>query len=47
VHGSAQTIADLIYERFGSRAPRRSEYAWENGKRIDGDLTSLFIERQP
>jgi hypothetical protein len=23
------------------------EYAWENGKRIDGDLTSLFIERQP
>ena len=47
-HGSAQKIADQIYERFWVQSAETfRQYAWENGKRIDGDLTSLFIERQP
>jgi hypothetical protein len=36
------------YKRFWvQRAETFREYTWENGQRIDGDLTSLFIERQP
>jgi hypothetical protein len=48
VHGSTQTIADQIYERFCVQSAETfREYTWENGKRTDGELTSLFIERQP
>jgi antibiotic biosynthesis monooxygenase (ABM) superfamily enzyme len=48
VHGSAQKIADQIYERFWVQSAQTfREYTWENGNRIDGDLTGLFIERQP
>ena len=46
VHGSAQAIADQIYERFWVQtAETYREYSWENGKRTDGDLRHLFIER--
>ena len=47
VHGSARKIADQIYERFWVQSAETfREYTWENGTRMDGDLTSLFIERQ-
>jgi len=46
VHGSAQKIADQIYERFWVQsAETYREYTWDNGTRTDGDLTSLFLER--
>jgi heme-degrading monooxygenase HmoA len=46
VHGAAQKVADQIYERFWVQsAETYREYAWENGNRTDGDLTSLFKER--
>jgi heme-degrading monooxygenase HmoA len=48
VHASAQKIADEIYERFWVQSAETfRESTWENGKRIDGDLTGLFVERQP
>jgi antibiotic biosynthesis monooxygenase (ABM) superfamily enzyme len=47
MHASAQKIAHQIYERFWVQSAETfREYTWENGKRIDGDLTNLFIERQ-
>ena len=47
-HGSAQKIADQIYERFWVQSAETfREYTWENGNRIDGDLTDLFIEPPP
>jgi heme-degrading monooxygenase HmoA len=46
VHGSAQAIADQIYERFWVQtAETYREYTWENGKRTDGDLSHVFVER--
>ncbi len=46
VHGSAQKIADQIYERFWVQtAETYREYTWENGNRTDRDLTSLFLSR--
>ncbi len=46
VHGSAQKIADQIYERFWVQsAETYREYTWENGKHTDGDLTTLFIKQ--
>ncbi len=46
VHGSAQKIGDQIYERFWVQsAETYREYTWENGKRTDGDLKHLFVER--
>ena len=46
VHGSAQKIADQIYERFWVQtAETYREYTWENGTRTDGDLKNLFMER--
>lgn len=45
-HGSAQAIADRIYERFWVQtAETYREYVWEKGKRTDGDLRHLFVER--
>jgi len=48
VHGAAQRVAAQIYERFWVQSAETfREYTWENGTRTDGDLTSLFRERQP
>ena len=46
VHGSAQRIADQVYERFWVQSAETfREYTWERGTKTDGDLTSLFLER--
>lgn len=46
VHGSAQKVADQIYERFWVQtAETYREYTWLNGERTDGDLKHLFLER--
>lgn len=46
VHGAAQKVADQIYERFWVQsAETYREYTWVDGKRTDGDLTHLFMER--
>ena len=39
-------VADKIYERVSFQtAESYGECTWDNGKRTDGDLTRLFIER--
>ncbi|HET7868961.1 MAG TPA: antibiotic biosynthesis monooxygenase [Actinomycetota bacterium] len=46
VHGSAQKVAEQIYHRFWVQsAETYREYTWVNGKRTEGDLAHLFLER--
>jgi hypothetical protein len=39
--------ARMIISLFGEVVVKPDKEAEENGKRIDGELTSRFIERQP
>ena len=46
VHGSAQKVADQIYERFWVQSAETfREYTWDRGNKTDGDLTGMFLER--
>jgi heme-degrading monooxygenase HmoA len=45
-HGEAQAVAADIYESFWVQSAEVfRQYRWERGRRVDGDLTDLFIER--